>query len=437
MEMKNYKSVTSIYRYGKTSRVKHWFWGLMIFLCVLLFLPWTQNIRSRGSVTTLYQDQRPQELNTIIGGQVMKWYIKEGDYVKAGDTIIQLSEVKVDYLDPNLLNRTQEQLQNKQLSVDYYKGKVGATGQQINALGSERDLKIQQTLNKMRQQQRKVESDSLDVAASLNELSVAKRQLDASKNMLDSGVISLVDYEKRKVTYQNTTAKNISNQNKYDNAKQELTILRIEMNSIEQAAAEKINKAIAEQYQSQSQIASGQADVAKLQNQYTSYSIRNGMYYITAPQSGQVVQAKKAGIGEYVKEGDLIVEIVPDKVKYAVELFVRPLDLPLIDKGQKVRFWFDGFPAIVFSGWPNASYGTFGGKVVAVENTVSNNGQFRVLVAEDPDDKPWPKELRMGAGAQGMALLKNVPIWYELWRNVNGFPPDYYKPKQTETLTVK
>jgi hypothetical protein len=102
------------------------------------------------------------------------------------------------------------------------------------------------------------------------------------------------------------------------------------------------------------------------------------------------------------------------------------MDLPLVNIGQPVRFWFDGFPAIVFSGWPQASYGTFGGVVSAVERNVNEEGKFRVLVSEDPNDSPWPDQLRMGAGAQGMALLKNVPVWYELWRNINGFPPDYY-----------
>jgi hypothetical protein len=109
-------------------------------------------------------------------------------------------------------------------------------------------------------------------------------------------------------------------------------------------------------------------------------------------------------------------------------MFVRPLDLPLLAAGQKVRFLFDGFPAIVFSGWPQASSGTFGGVIVAVESNVSVNGKFRVLVKEDTNDKPWPKQLKIGAGAQGIALLKDVPVWYELWRNINGFPPDYYKP---------
>ena len=116
-----------------------------------------------------------------------------------------------------------------------------------------------------------------------------------------------------------------------------------------------------------------------------------------------------------------------------VELFINPVDMPLIAREQQVQFLFDGFPAIVFSGWPNASYGTFTGKVIAVENAVSANGKFRVLVTEDATSaKKWPQQLKVGTGAQGFALLKNVPVWYELWRNINGFPPDYYK-KDTET----
>ncbi|RYF85210.1 MAG: HlyD family secretion protein, partial [Chitinophagaceae bacterium] len=196
----------------------------------------------------------------------------------------------------------------------------------------------------------------------------------------------------------------------------------------QQENSEKVAKAQGEQFQSLTQIASGQADIAKLQNQYSSYNIRNGMYTIVAAQSGQVVKAQKAGIGEFVKEGDMIAEIVPDDVKYAVEMFVRPLDLPLLANGQKVRFMFDGFPAIVFSGWPDVSSGTFGGEIVAIESNVSVNGKFRVLVQEDKDDRRWPRQLKIGAGAQGISLLKDVPMWYELWRNVNGFPPDYYQP---------
>jgi hypothetical protein len=129
----------------------------------------------------------------------------------------------------------------------------------------------------------------------------------------------------------------------------------------------------------------------------------------------------------------MIVEIVPKDIKYAVELFVEPMDLPLISKGQKVRFIFDGFPAIVFSGWPNSSYGTFGGVITVIENGISENGKFRVLVSEDSTDNPWPKQLKFGGGANGIALLKDVSIGYELWRNINGFPPEYYQAQVEKT----
>ena len=161
------------------------------------------------------------------------------------------------------------------------------------------------------------------------------------------------------------------------------------------------------------------------------------MYVILAPQDGQIVQANKTGIGEILKEGEKIAVIVPQQIDFAVEMFVRPVDLPLIKVNQKVRFMFDGFPAIVFSGWPNNSYGTFGGKVYAIENTVSTSGYFRVLVIEDSTDKKWPPTLKNGVGAQGIALLKDVPIWYEIWRNINGFPPDYYIVNDDESKTKK
>jgi hypothetical protein len=155
--------------------------------------------------------------------------------------------------------------------------------------------------------------------------------------------------------------------------------------------------------------------------------IRGGQRWLIAPQDGQVINARKQGLNETVKEGETIVEIVPNKINYAVELFVDPMDLVLIDRGQDVRLIFDGFPAIVFSGWPAASYGTFLGEVIAVETNLSSNGKFRILVVPGNEEKKWPPNIKIGAGVRGFAMLKNVSIWYELWRQINGFPPEYYK----------
>lgn len=425
----NLKAYDNIYLIRRKSNVHKWVIGTFITVIVILFLPWTQNIRARGSVTTLRQEQRPQEMQTIIPGRVLKWHVKEGDFVSKGDTIIQITEIKDDYLDPNLILRTKEQLAAKSQAVESYKSKTETAGQQIDALKQGLDLKISDMNNKINQQLQKIRSDSMDLLAAMNDLNIKSEQFRRQRVMFDSGLASLVQLEQRNQAFQESSAKKTSAEIKFNNARQEYFRLQIERNGEIQQYLEKISKAEGDRYQAISQIQTGEGEIAKLENQFMNYTIRNGLYTITAPQSGQVVRAKKAGIGEILKDGEMIVEIVPSDIDYAIEMFVRPMDLPLLARGQKVRLLFDGFPAIVFSGWPQASYGTFGGEVAAIESAVSTNGLFRVLIKQDTADKAWPPQLMMGTGAQGIALLKDVPIWYELWRNINGFPPDYYRPQ--------
>ncbi|WP_336514092.1 HlyD family secretion protein [Pollutibacter soli] len=425
-------SYDSIYLINRKSRVKYWVFGIFAFLLTILFLPWTQNIRSRGAVTTLRQEQRPQELPSIIPGKIAKWHVKEGDYVKKGDTIVQIAEIKDDYLDPKLLERTQQQIDAKSMAIENYRNKVSASGQQITALKEARDLKLKELANKVAQQELKIMSDSIEMRAALNDLNIKTEQFSRQKVMYDSGLASLVQLEQRNQAYQESLAKKTSAEIKFSNSKQELLRLQLERNGEMQQYLEKISKAEGERFQSLSEVQAGSGEVAKLQNQYMNYSVRSGLYVLTAPQDGQVVRAKKAGFGEIVKDGEIIVEIVPTEIDYAIEVFIRPVDLPLLADGQKARIIFDGFPAIVFSGWPESSYGTFGGIVAAIETSVSPNGMFRILIREDSTDKRWPRQLKLGTGAQSIALLNNVPVWYELWRNINGFPPDYYKIVQSK-----
>jgi multidrug efflux pump subunit AcrA (membrane-fusion protein) len=441
MQPNSYKiplqALQHIYRAHTKSKVRYWFFGILLFLVFALFLPWTQNIKTKGTVTTLSQTQRPQEINSPIPGKIMKWWVKEGDFVKKGDTILQISEIKEDYLDPNLVGRTQQQVEAKKGAINYYQGKISTASLQIEALNNAKKLKIEQLNNKLSQLNNKLIGETAELAAANNEYNVSKDQYERQQKMYNDGLVSQTQLQQRNLTYQNALAKKIMVENKLAQTRQELTNTRIEQNSVEQEYIEKVSKAEGDKFQSMSQIATGQGDVAKLQNQVTNYTIRNGMYIILAPQDGQITQAKKAGIGEILKDGEQITLIVPTRTDYAVEMYIRPVDLPLINVGQKVRFMFDGFPAIVFSGWPNSSFGTFGGRVVAYESNISSNGLFRVLVAEDSTEKKWPPQLKIGTGAQGIALLKDVPIWYEFWRNINGFPPDYYDLKKEEVLKNK
>lgn len=434
----DFKAYSHIYRFQTKSKIKYWFWAILIFALLVLFLPWTQNIKADGNVTTQFQDQRPQEINSPIPGKIEKWYVKEGNFVKKGDTILKISEVKEDYLDPNLVNRTKEQLNAKKEAIQYYQGKIKTAGSQISALNQAKDLKIKQLDNKTSQLRNKLKAEQAELNAVENELKLSKDQYERQQKMYNEGLVSQTELQKRNISYQNSLSKKIVTENKLAQTQQEFTNISLEQNNVVQDYAEKISKTEGDRYQSYTQIASGEGEMAKLKNQVVNYTIRNGMYIITAPQDGQIVQAKKSGIGEILKDGEKIVQIIPKKTDYAIEIFVKPIDLPLIEVGQKVRFVFDGFPAIVFSGWPEGSYGTFGGTVVSYENNIGVNGKFRVLVIEDKQDKKWPGQLKIGGGAQAIALIKEVPIWYELWRNINGFPPDYYKANvQQETENTK
>jgi multidrug efflux pump subunit AcrA (membrane-fusion protein) len=439
MENKNYpiklEAINAIYRNNILSRVKYWFIAVLILLIIILFLPWTQNIKAKGDITTLSQEQRPQKINSPIPGKIIKWWVKEGDFVKKGDTILQISEIKEDYLDPNLVGRTQQQVQAKKGSIQSYENKISTASSQINALNAARNLKQQQLDNKLQQLNNKIAAEKAELSAAINDYNNAKDQYERLEKLYKEDVVSLTQLQQRNVAFQNAFSKKISAENKLAQTQQDITITKIEQNSVQQDYTEKIAKAQGDQYQSMSQIATSQGDVAKLENQVMNYTIRNGMYIIIAPQDGQIIQANKAGLGEILKDGESIATIVPNRVDYAVEMFIRPVDLPLVSLNQKVRLMFDGFPAIVFSGWPNNSYGTFGGKVVAIENNISTNGLFRVLVAEDSAVKKWPTQLKLGSGIQAIALLKDVPIYYEIWRNINGFPPDFYELKDAKSQT--
>lgn len=404
---------------------------------VILFLPWTQNISGSGAVTTLKPNQRPQTIQSAIAGRIEKWYVQEGDFVKKGDTILFISEIKEDYFDPNLIQNTKSQVDAKKMAGQSYGGKVNSLSTQINAIENERVLKLQQAQNKIRQSILKVKSDSMDLEAVKTQIKIANTQFNRSVTLNKEGLKPLTDVEEKRLKLQEVEAKIITQENKLLASKNELINAKVEINRISAEYAEKSSKAQSDQFTALSSQYDTEAQVNKLQNQYVNYQIRNGMYYIKAPQDGYVNRAIQSGIGETIKEGTQIVSIMPAKYDIAVETYVSPTDLPLIHKGEKVRIWFDGWPTVVFSGWPNMSYGTFGGKIVAIENFISPNGKFRVLIAPDEKEDAWPKQVSVGSGAQTLALLENVPIWFELWRKLNGFPPNYYQPNGEITKEKK
>ena len=386
-----------------------WVLGLAGSAVLALFLPWQQNIAGDGAVTALRPQDRPQEVPTLIAGRIEKWFVQEGQYVSKGTPLAEISEVKEKFLDPLLVTRTREQYEGKRDAVDSKLEKVIALDSLIFALERSRDFSLEKGRNKVELHVAALESAMVDSA-------VEADRFRRREQLFNEGLASKVDLENFRKSSQLAAAKLVEK-------RQELRNARVELGSIAAEYAEKIAKVRADRNATKAEVGEGAADIAKLRTELSSMEIRNGMYLIKAPQDGYVIQAKKAGVGETVKENDAIVTIQPASPQQAVEIYLRAVDIPLVTPGRHVRLQFDGWPALQFSGWPNVSLGTFGGRVRVVDYVSNARGEYRVLVVPDSADNPWPAQLRMGARANGWAMLDEVPVWFELWRKLNGFPP--------------
>jgi len=411
--------------------------GLLLFIVCCLFLPWTQNIQAKGYVTTRLPQQRPQAIQSVIAGQLEKWYVREGDFVEAGDTLIYITEVKSEYFDPNLINRTSEQVAAKSQSIQSYEDKVKALGNQYAALQASLQLKRQQTENKIEQVRNKIKIDSMDLVAYEANAKIAANQLSRTQELHTKGLKTLTELQEKELKVQSINAKLTGQKNKLLNQRNELANSIIELSAIEEDYSNKLAKSQSDQQSALSDQLESIAATSKLENQLSNYNQRQQFYHIRAPQSGYITKTLKKGLGEIIKEGVDIATIMPAEYDLAVEVYLKPQDLPLISIGNDVRLRFDGWPAIVISGWPESSTGVFVGEVVAIDQFISDNGYYRILLSPNNEDKDWPGQLRVGTGTNAFILLNDVPIWYELWRQLNGFPPDFYQSKQNDKSEVK
>ena len=243
--------------------------GVPLFGLLILFLPWTQNISGSGAVTTLKPDQRPQTIHSAIAGRIEKWYVKEGDFVQKGDTILFISETKEDYLDPNLVKNTESQLKAKELAEKSYGGKVVSLEGQIAAIRNERQLKLQQAQNKIRQAILKVKSDSMDLVAVRTQIKIATTQFNRSLALNKEGLKPMTDVEEKRLKLQETEAKIITQENKLLASENELINAKVEVNRIIAEYNEKEQKASSDRFTALSSQYDTEAQVNKLKNQYT------------------------------------------------------------------------------------------------------------------------------------------------------------------------
>ena len=396
---------------GAGRLVSRWLSGFLITALLVLFLPWQQSVRGAGKVTALNPADRPQQVQARIDGRIEQWFVQEGQFVTRGDPIIRLSEIKDEYLNPQVLALTSEQQVAKTRAISDKEDKAAALADQIDQLEQQRTLKQQQAAAK-------IEQYRAEVRQAVLEDSVARDQLRRRERLFrDSlGLVSVNDLQTFQVRAQTASAKRVEKE-------QALRIAETDLAAIPVEYGEKIAKARSERAATLADVSEGRAEVAKLRDKVGAIRQRTSYRLIEAPQDGYIVRATKTGQGEIVKAGEPIITIQPSRPEKAVELFVKPMDVALLRPGRHVRVFFDGWPALQISGWPQVAVGTFGAQVVVIDQFPMADGRFRVLMVPDTThDEPWPPQLRLGTGVEGWAMLDNVTVGWEIWRQLNGFP---------------
>ncbi|RZK33310.1 MAG: biotin/lipoyl-binding protein, partial [Hymenobacter sp.] len=269
----------------------------LVFL-IILFLPWRQTIYGSGSLTALSPQDRPQNVQNQIAGRIEHWNVREGQLVHRGDTLLTISEIKDEYFDPNLPERLREQLAAKRGNVQAYQNKIEATDQQITALRATLEVQLEAAANKVEQAQNYLSSDRADLVAVTTFYETARARLARYEEGYKNGLFSLTDIETRRLKLQEDLAKVTSQRNKVSSSVQNLANARIELANLRAKYGQDLAKANSDRSTAVASRVSYEGEVAATRNKISNVEVRRGLYVVRAPQTGYLVRALKAGIGE-------------------------------------------------------------------------------------------------------------------------------------------
>ena len=383
---------------------------LIVFLLLLsgvLFLPWQQFVGGQGRVIAFNPLDRRVNVEAPVSGRVKHLHVVENQRVKKGDILVEIQDN-----DPNLMS-------NLRLQHDAAIARKAAAQQRIEDLTaqiSQMELAKSQALDSARQR----------VLSEQFTLNTNQLNFERIEKLLAPGYVSQRDFELAKLAI--------------DSSEANLQSAKAILERTEQEYDASISSAKASRSSAQSDLATAERDITSIDIQIN----QANQQIIEAPRDG-IVFSIAATDGTFLRPGSPICVIIPETESRFVEMWVNGMDMPLITQrqehedgsvtpGSPVRLQFEGWPAVQFVGWPSVAVGTFGGEVVFIDPTDDGYGRFRIVVAAKPDvternGKPhvedWPgnRFLRQGVRAKGWVLLQSVPLWLEIWRQLNGFPP--------------
>ena len=414
---------------------------VILFLLIIAFVPWTQTITVSGQLSAYSPYERPQDIEAQITGRIQKWHVFEGVRVKKGDLIVELEDYDPNFMAPDLLSfldqrkKALEQTRQAALSrAEQLDKRIKEMQNLVKAAVPSAQARVVEAENKVREAYQKVESAKIGVTT-------AELNVDRHKQLAEQGLVSQRELE---LTIQSAIASKADLEGARANlraAEQSMKALGFGRQQISAEVLQRLLDAEAARDASVGEAAKATDQLADLSLRMSNATQRRIASKVLAPIDGTVVKMAQAGAGETVRQGDKIVRLSPNSLDKAIEMTVDGIDAPLLNVGRKVKILFYGIPAIPLPAWPEVMAGTYTGVIKVIDQVDDGKGNFRFWVVPDPEDRMWPEQthVRQGTKVMGWVILNRVPLWYELWRRFNLFPPDYQErpPSLIDTLLPK
>ena len=414
---------------------------LLIVALIIAFVPWTQTITTTGQLSAYSPYERPQDIEAQITGRIKKWHVYEGVRVKQGDLLLELDDWDPLFMAPDLLPLLEQSKSALELNrraalerADQLEKRIKEMQNLVKAAVPSAEARVVEAENKVREAEQRVAAAR--IAVDTAELNVGRH-----KQLAERGLVSQRELE---LTIQAAIASKAELQGAeagLQAAQQGMRALSFGRDQISADVLQRLLDAEASRAGALADAARATDQLAALALRLSNATQRRIASRIYAPIDGTLVRMAEVGPGETVRQGDKIVRISPLSADKAAELWADGLDSPLLNVGRKVRLLFYGIPAIPLPAWPELMAGTYGGVIKVVDQVDDGKGNFRFWVIPDPEDRPWPEQshVRQGTKVMGWVILNRVPLWYELWRRVNLFPPDYQEraPSLLDTLLPK
>jgi len=414
-----------------------WIVAICLWLLVIvvsasaMFVPWQQSISGLGQVIIFSPMERPQNIEAQIPGRIVSWSVRDGETVRKGQLVAELTDLDPKFLDPNQSARLGDQRKALIARKQAAKDRLEALTTQYNNLKKSQQAAVPSAGERAKQASNRIsQAEQALVATKQNEVT-ADLNLKRLDDLFNKGLRSKRDLELAQFEAARAKTEVERALAAVEIAKRDETVAGLDQNKVIADTEAAISNVAATMAQVQETIESIASDIFKLDIEIGNLNNRVAQRKVTAPCSGRIVKLLKVGAGSTVDAGSVLAVIAPSTQDLAVELLISDNDAPLVSVGRPVRLQFAGWPALQFAGWPSIAVGTFGGRVAVIDAVDDGKNNYRVIIKPDwqaikaGKDEPWPKAefLRPGAEASGWIMLDSVSLGFELWRQFNAFPP--------------